>query len=191
MQFKWSFMHCILPSLMLLLMINGFLFQDIREFLDYLSKWEKLAAATGIHFLSPSTCNGLKVTLTAILELLSFLVTKHNFKLLITAWLNPGAAPEGGKGGQCPAVEHICPSPSESLLWWKIIANLWNELRKILGILETNQEESTKFASFLRNNCEFTVDSKIIPELAIILASFLLFFIANFYRHMLVINKKS
>ena len=81
-------MHCILPSLMLLLMINGFLFQDIREFLDYLSKWEKLAAETGTHFLSPSTCNGLKVTLTATLELLSFLVTKHNFKFLMTARLN-------------------------------------------------------------------------------------------------------
>ncbi|KAH6932627.1 hypothetical protein HPB50_008196 [Hyalomma asiaticum] len=56
----------------------------LEDFLVYLNEWEAHAKKTG-GFLSDSTANGLRVTITSVLETLSYLIEKAGFKYIMTS----------------------------------------------------------------------------------------------------------
>ncbi|KAL1436218.1 hypothetical protein MTO96_049847 [Rhipicephalus appendiculatus] len=60
--------------------------QELGQFLQYLSDWEKCAAKK--HFLSESTAEGLRVTVTSTLELLQYLHAELGFTYLMTSRLS-------------------------------------------------------------------------------------------------------
>lgn len=57
----------------------------IRSFLSYMNSWEDTAGSKG--FLSSSTAEGLRVTLTSTLHLLKYLTTEVGFRYLMTSRL--------------------------------------------------------------------------------------------------------
>ncbi|XP_077522969.1 uncharacterized protein LOC144133697, partial [Amblyomma americanum] len=57
----------------------------IRSFLSYMNSWEHTAGSKG--FLSSSTAEGLRVTLTSTLHLLKYLTTEVGFRYLMTSRL--------------------------------------------------------------------------------------------------------
>ncbi|KAL1460420.1 hypothetical protein MTO96_027366 [Rhipicephalus appendiculatus] len=61
---------------------------NIKEFLEYLNKWETSLEPSKIGFISASTAEGLRVTLHATLGLLRYASEKLNFKFILTSRLS-------------------------------------------------------------------------------------------------------
>ena len=61
---------------------------EIRDFIIHLTKWQETAAEANAYFMPKTTYIVLKVTLTAIPELFSFMVEKHSYSFLMIAHLN-------------------------------------------------------------------------------------------------------
>ncbi|XP_051162248.1 uncharacterized protein LOC127282175 [Leptopilina boulardi] len=60
----------------------------IEDFLKYLEEWKTVAKEKNYECLSDNCSYGLKISLKASLEICEFLITKCNFKYLMTARLN-------------------------------------------------------------------------------------------------------
>ncbi|KAL5239084.1 hypothetical protein ACI65C_006494 [Semiaphis heraclei] len=68
---------------------NSIHWTAISEFLSYIKQWESMA--DGKHFMSNNTCSGLKISLTACLEISSFLQINCGYKYVMTSRLNQDA----------------------------------------------------------------------------------------------------
>lgn len=85
------YIHNIIQLHYILFMIYIYILQIVEEFLPYLDTWQQEAKTKGLHFMSDSTCYGLKVSLTATLEICKYLIDECGFKYLMTARLNQDA----------------------------------------------------------------------------------------------------
>ncbi|KAH7986023.1 hypothetical protein HPB49_026159 [Dermacentor silvarum] len=60
----------------------------IKDFLAYLNSWERIAGSQSQGYLSQSTSEGLRVTLSSTLALLSYATTKLGYRYLMTSRLS-------------------------------------------------------------------------------------------------------
>lgn len=137
--------------------------ERIKEMLDFLNNWERCTNKT--HFLSDSTAEGLRVTLTSTLELLEYLHKTVGFKYLLTSRLSQDKVENFFGIVRMSSGCNAHPTPQQFLLTVHCLS-FYNLAQSVVGgnadaciissLLDTTDKEETCKEKFLR-----TVESTI------------------------------
>ncbi|KAH7941088.1 hypothetical protein HPB49_009960 [Dermacentor silvarum] len=137
--------------------------ERIKEMLDFLNKWEHQTDKG--HFLSDSTAEGLRVTLTSTLEMLEYLRKEVGFIYLLTSRLSQDKVENFFGIVRMSSGCNTHPTPQQFLLTVNCLS-FYNLAQSVVGgnadgcvissLLDTTDKEETSKGKLLR-----TVESSI------------------------------